>query len=126
MSVAPTTKAIEWAHLAVDACREKLATDIKLIDVSERIGITDIFVLATAQNDRQVRAVVDAVEEKLDRIDVDPLRREGEQLGRWVLLDYGDIVVHIQHAEERTYYDLERLWKDCPELPLPEEKAPAE
>ncbi|MGA1248077.1 MAG: ribosome silencing factor [Candidatus Nanopelagicales bacterium] len=121
----PTPKALTWAHLAVDACREKLATDIKLIDVSERIGITDIFVIATAQNDRQVRAIVDAVEEKLDNIDVDPLRREGEQLSRWVLLDYGDIVVHVQHTEERSYYELERLWKDCPELPLPEEKVVA-
>ena len=82
MSVTPTDKALQWAYLAVEACREKLATDIKLIDVSDRIGLTDIFVLATAQNDRQVRAAVDAVEEKLDQIDVDPLRREGEQLGR--------------------------------------------
>ena len=63
--------------------------------------------------------IVDAVEESLDKIDVDPLRREGQQAGRWVLLDYNDIVVHVQHVEERAYYDLERLWKDCPEIPLP-------
>lgn len=117
--MAPTPRALDWAHRAAWAAADKLATDIKLIDVSERLGITDIFVIASASNDRQVRAVVDAVEAELDKIDVDPLRREGEQQGRWVLLDYNDIVVHVQHVEERAYYDLERLWKDCPELEIP-------
>jgi len=75
--------------------------------------------LASASNERQVVAVVDAIEAALDLIDVDPLRREGEKTGRWVLLDYNDITVHVQHVEERSYYDLERLWKDCPEIELP-------
>ncbi len=117
--MAPTPKALDWAYRAAWAAEEKLATDIRLIDVSDRLGITDIFVLATAANDRQVQAVSDEVEAALDEIDVDPVRREGQQAGRWILLDYLDIVVHIQHAEERAYYYLERLWKDCPELELP-------
>jgi ribosome-associated protein len=117
--VAPSPQALDWAYRAAWAAQDKLATDVRLIDVSDRLGLTDIFVLASASNDRQVRAVIDGVEAALDKIDVDPLRREGEQGGRWILLDYNDIVVHVQHVEERAYYDLERLWKDCPEIPLP-------
>jgi ribosome-associated protein len=81
--------------------------------------ITDCFVLASAPNERQVRAVVDAIEERLLAMKTKPVRREGQEEGRWVLLDFLDIVVHVQHTEERTYYALERLWKDCPSLPLP-------
>ena len=77
--------------------------------------------VASAANDRQVGAIVDAVEEALRAHDAKPLRREGERDGRWVLLDYAEIVVHVQHDEERTYYALERLWKDCPLIELPEE-----
>lgn len=117
--MAPSSHALDWAHRAALAAADKLATDIRLIDVSDRLGITDIFVLASAANERQVVAVVDAIEAALDQIDVDPLRREGQQTGRWVLLDYNDIVVHVMHVEERAYYDLERLWRDCPELELP-------
>ncbi len=117
--MAPTPQALDWAHRAAWAALDKLATEVRLIDVSDRLGITDVFVLASASNDRQVRAVIDAIEEALDKIDVDPVRREGEQTGRWILLDYNDIVVHVQHVEERAYYDLERLWKDCPELEVP-------
>ena len=117
--MAPTSTALDWAYRAAWAAEEKLATDIKLIDVSERLGITDIFVLASGNNDRQVKAIIDAIEEALDLIDVDPIRREGQQTGRWVLLDYNDIVVHVQHTEERTFYDLERLWKDCPTIAIP-------
>lgn len=100
------------------AAAEKKATNICALDVSDKLAITDVFVLCSASNDRQVRAVVDAVEAALDKLDVDPLRREGQSSGRWVLLDYGDIVVHVQHEEERAYYDLERLWKDCPAIEL--------
>ncbi|MEY3408189.1 MAG: ribosome silencing factor [Actinomycetota bacterium] len=117
--MAPTDTALHWAHRAAWGAAEKLATDIKLIDVSDRLGITDIFVIASAANERQVQAVVDAVEAALDQIDVDPIRREGEKSARWILLDYADIVVHVQHIEEREYYDLERLWKDCPVLEIP-------
>ncbi len=104
----------------MEAASDKLATHLRILDVSEQLVITDCFVLAAAPNDRQVRAVVDAIEERLLKLGAKPARREGEQEGRWVLLDYVDVVVHVQHTEERTYYSLERLWKDCPEIPLPE------
>ena len=116
-----SARSIELAEAAAAAAADKLATDLAILDVSEQLVITDCFVLAAAPNDRQVKAIVDAVEERLLSLGAKPVRREGERDGRWVLLDYVDIVVHVQHAEERTYYSLERLWKDCPSLPLPEE-----
>lgn len=116
--VAASAEAIELAQQAAEAAEDKLATDIVAIDVSQYLVITDVFLLCTAANDRQVRAVVDAVEERLQRLGAKPLRREGEKEGRWVLLDFGDIVVHVQMAEERVHYALERLWKDCPTIPL--------
>ena len=109
-----TPRAVELATAAATAASDKLATEIVILDVSEPLVITDVFVLASASNDRQVRAVVDAIEERLRELGAKPLRREGHQEGRWVLLDFGDIVVHVQHAEEREFYRLERLWKDCP------------
>lgn len=114
-----TDRAKELAIAAAQAASDKLADDIVAYDVSDVFVITDAFVLASAPNDRQVRAIVDAVEERLLELGAKPARREGQQEGRWVLLDYIDIVVHVQHAEERTYYSLERLWKDCPVLALP-------
>ena len=114
-------RALELATIAAAAASDKLASDVVAIDVSDHLVITDVFLLASAPNDRQVRAIVDAVEEALQRIDVRPVRREGEREGRWVLLDFGELVVHVQHAEERTYYALERLWRDCPTIPLPEQ-----
>ncbi|MDQ1695465.1 MAG: ribosome-associated protein, partial [Frankiaceae bacterium] len=90
-----------------------------ILDASDQLVITDCFVLASAPNDRQVKAVVDGIEERLLGLGAKPVRREGERDGRWVLLDYVDIVVHVQHTEARVYYGLERLWKDCPTLPLP-------
>jgi ribosome-associated protein len=106
--------------VAATAAAEKKAEHILALDVSDQLAITDVFLLCSANNDRQVRAIVDAVEEALDAVDVDPVRREGERSGRWVLLDYLDFVVHVQHTEERQFYSLERLWKDCPTIPLPE------
>lgn len=115
-------RALELAIAAAEAAAEKLAEDIVALDVSETLVITDVFLLCSAANDRQVKAIVDGIEEALDKIDVDPVRREGERDGRWVLLDYIDIVVHVQHDEERHYYGLERLWKDGTRIPLPEAK----
>ena len=115
-----TDRARELAIAAAQAASDKVADDIVAYDVSDVFVITDAFVLASANSDRQVRAIVDGIEERLLEIGAKPARREGEQEGRWVLLDYIDIVVHVQHAEERTYYSLERLWKDCPELELPD------
>ena len=111
--------AVALAIAAAQAASDKLATDIVAIDVSEKLVITDVFVLCSAQNERQVKAVVDAVEERLHPLGSKPLRREGEGEGRWVLLDFGDIVVHVQLAEERIHYAIERLWKDCPFIALP-------
>jgi ribosome-associated protein len=118
--VTATDRAVELVEIAAAAAADKLASDIIAYDVSEQLVITDAFLLCSAANDRQVRSIVDEIEEKLGRAGAKPARTEGEREARWVLLDYIDIVVHIQHAEERVYYSLERLWKDCPVIPLPE------
>ena len=119
MTASASARAVALAEAAAEAAADKKATDLLLLDVSDQLVITDCFVLASAPNARQVAAVVDAIEERLLVMGAKPLRREGERERRWVLLDYGDIVVHVQHVEERVYYSLERLWKDCPTLPLP-------
>ncbi len=105
---------------AAQAAADKKAQDIVVIDVAEQLAITDAFVLASAGNERQVLAIVDAIEERLVNLPekAKPVRREGERQGRWVLLDYIDVVVHVQHAEERDFYALDRLWKDCPTIPF--------
>ncbi|GAA3807566.1 ribosome silencing factor [Sphaerisporangium flaviroseum] len=114
-------RSLQLVRLAAEAAAEKLADDIIAYDVSEQLVITDAFLLCSASNDRQVRAIVDEIEERL-RIEAHakPVRREGEREGRWVLLDFLDIVVHVQHEEDRTFYALERLWKDCPAISLPD------
>ena len=117
--MAATQHAIDLAKAAASAAEDKLATKIVALDVSEQLALTDIFLLASAPNDRQVNAIVDSIEDKLRELGVKPVRREGERDGRWVLIDFADIVVHVQHEEERSYYQLERLWKDCPAIELP-------
>lgn len=116
-----TDHAVQLVTTAALAAADKLATDIIAFDVSEQLAITDAFVLASGSNDRQVKAIVDEVEDKLREIGAKPVRREGERDGRWVLIDYGEIVVHVQHEEERQFYALERLWRDCPAIALPAE-----
>jgi ribosome-associated protein len=118
--VTATDRAVELIEIAALAAADKLATDIIAYDVSEQLVITDAFLLCSGSNDRQVRAIVDEIELKLRQAGAKQVRREGEREGRWVLLDYLDIVVHVQHAEERQYYMLERIWKDCPRIPLPQ------
>ena len=86
--------------------------------VAVLLAITDIFLLCSASSPRQVRAVQDAIEERMIELGAKAVRREGEREGRWVLLDFADIVVHIQHQDERVFYALERLWSDCPVVPL--------
>jgi ribosome-associated protein len=115
-----TDRAVELVEIAATAASDKLATDIIAYDVSEQLVITDAFLLCSAPNDRQVRAIVDEIEEKLSKAGAKAVRREGEREGRWILLDYLDIVVHVQNTEERVFYSLERLWKDCPQIQLPE------
>jgi ribosome-associated protein len=108
---------VETAALAA---ADKLADNIIAYDVSEQLVITDAFLLCSASNDRQVRSIVDEIELRMRQAGASLVRREGEREGRWVLLDYLDVVVHVQHAEERTYYALERIWKDCPQITLPD------
>ncbi|WP_328391798.1 ribosome silencing factor [Nocardia sp. NBC_00416] len=109
-----SAEAVQLATLAALAADEKLAADVVVLDVSEQLIITDCFVIGSAPNERQVNAIVDNVEEKLRAAGHKPVRREGTREGRWALLDYVDVVVHIQHNDERNFYALERLWKDCP------------
>lgn len=109
----------EEVRIAGQAAADKLGTSIVAFDVSEQLAITDVFLIASARNERQVGAVVDGVEEALlKQASRKPIRREGDRENRWVLLDYIDFVVHVQHTEERSLYNLERLWKDCPQIPL--------
>lgn len=113
-------RAHELALTAAQAAADKKAQEIVIIDVADRLVITDAFVLASAPNERQVNAIVDEIEEKLRGLPepAKPVRREGERAGRWVLLDYEEIVLHVQHREDREFYALDRLWKDCPTIPL--------
>jgi ribosome-associated protein len=115
-----TERALELVRTAAQAASDKLAENIVAFDVSEQLVITDAFLLCSAPNDRQVRAIVDEIEDRLRDIGAKPVRREGERDGRWVLLDYSEVVVHVQHEEERSFYALERLWRDCPFIALPE------
>ncbi len=113
-----TDHALELVAVAAQAAHDKKADQVLAFDVSEQIAITDAFVLASATNERAVKAIVDEVEDKLRDAGAKPIRREGNKEGRWVLLDYGEIVIHVQHEEERMFYALERLWSDCPPIPL--------
>jgi len=116
--VAATEQARELALIAAHAAAGKKAAEIVLLDVSDQLVITDCFVIASASNERQVQAIVEAVEEKMRYAGTKAVRREGTREGRWVLLDFVDVVVHVQHAQERSFYGLERLWKDCPTIPF--------
>lgn len=109
---------IKPVAIAAQAAADKRGRNIVAFDVSEQLSITDVFLIASANNERNVGAIVDGVEENLLKAGYKPVRREGDRENRWVLLDYLDFVVHVQHSEERTLYNLERLWKDCPQIPL--------
>ncbi|MEE9244535.1 MAG: ribosome silencing factor [Mycobacterium sp.] len=113
-----TQEAIDMATVAAQAAAASLADDVVVIDVSYQLVITDCFVIASASNERQVNAIVDEVECKMRDAGHKPARREGTREGRWTLLDYVDIVVHIQHQDEREFYSLDRLWRDCPTVPV--------
>ena len=114
--MAATHDARRLALVAANAAADKKASDVIVLDVSDQLVITDCFVIASAPNERQVGAIVDSVEEKMRDAGTKAVRREGAREGRWVLLDFVDIVVHVQHVEERAFYALERLWKDCPRI----------
>ncbi|UFU01943.1 ribosome silencing factor [Ruania suaedae] len=111
-------------HLAAVAARAATgikAREIIALDVSEQLVLTDVFVVASGSTERQVRSIVEAVEEAMRAEGVKAVRKEGASEGRWVLLDFTDIIVHVQHEEDRVFYALERLWKDCPIVELPDD-----
>jgi len=117
--VTASDEALDIARIAAQAAADKLAQEVIGLDVSEQIVITDVFLVCSGESERQVSAIVGAVEEELlTQRRRKTLRREGERDSRWVLLDYGDVVVHVQHAEDRAFYALERLWRDAPVLDL--------
>jgi len=125
--VTASEHARELVRIAAAAADSKQAEDLVALDVSGPLPLTDIFLLASGRNERNVLAVAAEVEDKLNEAGVKTLRREGRAEGRWVLLDFGDLVVHVFHEEDRMYYSLERLWKDCPVVPLQlPEHAPAD
>ena len=121
-------RARDLALVAAQAAADKKATDIVILDIADQLAITDAFLIASAPNERQVIAIVDEIEERLLQLPekVKPTRREGERGGRWVLLDYLDIVVHVQHTEEREFYALDRLWKDCETIPFVDRDLPVQ
>jgi ribosome-associated protein len=116
--VTASDRAREILQLAAKAADSKGAEDLVALDVSGPLPLTDIFLLASGRVERNVIAIAGEIEDQLNDAGVKTLRREGKSEGRWVLLDFGDIVVHVFHEEDRVYYSLERLWKDCPVVPL--------
>jgi ribosome-associated protein len=116
-------QARDLVRLAAEAAWERNATDPVAIDVSGRLPLTDAFLLVSGSSERNVIAIADAVDERLAEHGTRLKRREGKGQGRWELLDFGDLIVHVFHEEDRAYYGLERLWRDCPVLPLPERVA---
>ncbi|HUW78337.1 MAG TPA: ribosome silencing factor [Candidatus Nanopelagicaceae bacterium] len=119
-----SNRAVQSAIIAANAAREKLGLDVVAFDVSDQLGIAELFLVIGAANERQAKAIADEVERQLTAIKEKPARVEGLREGRWVLLDYFDLIVHVQQIDERNYYDLERLWRDCPRIELPIEDLP--
>jgi ribosome-associated protein len=105
-------------QIAAQAASDKVAENLVALDVTNPMPLTDIFLIASGRNERQVMAISDAIEDKLLENGVKLLRREGKTSGRWILLDFGYVIVHVMHEEERMYYSLERIWSDCPVVPL--------
>lgn len=103
--------------VAARAAEDKLAENLVALDVSEPFALAEVFLIMSGGNERQTQAIADEVERKLVEVGIKPRVREGRETGRWVLLDFGDLVVHIMHADEREFYSLERLWRDCPVVP---------
>ncbi len=113
-----SARARELLHVAAIAADSKQAEDLVALDVSGPLPLTDVFFLATGRNERNVQAIAAEIEEKMLEVGAKALRREGRTEGRWILLDFGDLIAHIFHEEDRMYYSLERLWKDCPAIAL--------
>ena len=107
----------ELARLAIAAIQDKKGEDLRIIDISSVSTLGDFFIIASASNARQVQAIIDAVDEKLGRAGHDPKSVEGYEGARWVLMDYGDIIIHVFDQENRRFYDLERIWRDGETIP---------
>ncbi|WP_431030604.1 ribosome silencing factor [Plantibacter sp. RU18] len=116
MTLSDTT--LDAVQLAATAGESKGGEDLVALDVSGPLPFVDAFLLVTGRSERNVVAVAGEIEGRLNESGVKTLRREGKSEGRWILLDFGEVVVHVFHEEERMYYSLERLWKDCPVIPL--------
>lgn len=117
--MAASKESIEALKIAAKAAEEKQGTNIFAVDASEQMGLIDGFIVISAHNERLVNAIVDEVEDQLrEKLDLKPVRREGRAGGRWVLLDFADIVVHVQHEEDRAFYALDRLWSEAPRIEL--------
>ncbi|MGV0326793.1 ribosome silencing factor [Corynebacterium confusum] len=119
-----TDVARSMAEVAARAAQEKLGGNIAAIDVSDVLAVTEVFVIASADNERQVRSIVDEIEDEMTAAGYEPKRREGNRENRWVLLDYGNVVVHVQREGERDHYGLDRLYHDCPLVEIPGVEAP--
>lgn len=112
----------DWALIAAEAAADKKGEDIVALNVAELLVVTDYFVIATGRTNIQVRAIAGEIEDQLrDRGGIKPIGREGEAESKWILLDYGDLVIHVFQPEERGFYRLEKLWGDAPRLELPAE-----
>ena len=109
---------LEKVKLAVAALEDKKATDIKILDISEVSVIADYFIIATGANEPQIKAMVDSVDEAFSKRGIEPRSTEGYKNANWVLMDYGDIIIHIFDEENRLFYDLERIWRDGKEIEL--------
>jgi ribosome-associated protein len=119
--VTASDRALKLTEAAARAASDKKAERIIALDVSAHLPLADVFLIASGSNERQVVAIAEGIEEMLAAHDAKALRREGVREGRWALLDFNDVIVHVMHDEDRAYYDLERLWKDCPVVKLPED-----
>ena len=117
MSASP--ESIKALKIAAAAAEDKQGTNLFAVDTSEAMGLIDGFLVVSAHNERLVNAIADAVEDELrEQVNLKPVRREGRAGGRWVLLDFEDIVVHVQHEEDRAFYALDRLWSEAPRIEL--------
>lgn len=114
-----SAESIKALQLAAQAAEDKQGTNLFAVDTSEAMGLIDGFLVVSAHNERLVNAIVDAVEDDLrEKMNMKPVRREGRAGGRWVLLDFEDIVIHVQHEEDRAFYALDRLWSEAPRIEL--------
>ncbi len=120
----PTVESLEMLRIAATAADAKGGTDLVALDVSEPLPLVDVFLLVSGRSERNVAAIADEIEDEMVAAGFKRLRREGRQESRWVLVDFGDLVVHVFHDEERSVYALERLWKDCPTVPIARPERP--